>query len=123
MRNFYASVPILFHESPTQQENSNSNAPPATNHFSFISKCHGKTVKISQPDGLLAYRDENIVNRTHLPTRNAYVFLNKPLELHQSLCIQVVGVDQRANEMKMSLGIGCTTCEVLIIFYCYFYYY
>lgn len=104
MRNFYSTVPVLFHES-------DATIP----YFRFISECHGKTVKISQPDGLLAYRDENIINRTQLPTRNAYVFLDKPFELDQSLCVQVVGVDHRSNELKMSLGIGCTTCKVKFI--------
>lgn len=102
MRNFYSSVPILFHETDSVLPS-----------FRFMTKCHGKTVKISQPDGLLAYRDENIVNRTQLPTRNAYVFLNKPLEVNQTLCVQVVGLDQKPNELKMSLGIGCTTCQVI----------
>jgi hypothetical protein len=104
MRNFYSSVPVLFH--------ANNNEQIFSSNYKFISNIHGKTIKISQQnDCLLAYRDENIRNCTQLPTRNAYAFLDKPIDLNQSLCIQVVGVDQKQNELKMSLGIGCTTCQ------------
>jgi hypothetical protein len=97
-------VPVLFH--------ANNNEQIFSSNYKFISNIHGKTIKISQQnDCLLAYRDENIRNCTQLPTRNAYAFLDKPIDLNQSLCIQVVGVDQKQNELKMSLGIGCTTCQ------------
>ena len=45
------------------------------------------------------------------PTRNCYVFLDKPIEKGKYFCIQVVGIDQSVNESSCSLSIGCTTCD------------
>ncbi len=75
------------------------------NSFKFQSKIHGKNVKISQPDCLIAYRESISLLK---PTSNAYVFLDKPVEFGRSyFCIQIVGIDQNKIESTMSLGIGC----------------
>ena len=33
------------------------------------------------------------------------------VEPSRNLCVQIVGEDKRAEESKMSLGIGCTSCD------------
>ena len=118
IRNFYQSIPVLIHD---QSNNSSLNR--------FLKQVKGKNVKISEPDGLIAYRESSIkilkdrcINSSNRvretvsskePTRNAYSFLESPIQAGKSFCIQIVGIDQSLGESKMSLGIGCTTCKPL----------
>lgn len=122
IRYFYEQIPVLIHDAQNSAQNK------------FLAKVHGKNVEISKPDGCIAYRESSLKslkerhssfnqtftklretlnnnNNNKEPTRNAYVFLEKPMEKGKSLCVQIVGIDQTANEAKMSLGIGCTTCD------------
>jgi len=111
IRNFYHTIPILIHDASNR---SCSNR--------FLNRIHGKNVKISEPDGLIAYRESSIMAlkdryftkpglNSKEPTRNGYSFLENPIQPGKSFCIQIVGLDQSMNESKMSLGIGCTTCN------------
>lgn len=126
IRRVYESIPILLHEPITCSR---------TIKNKFLTAIHGRNVKISQPDRLIAYRPSSLLSLTDRltsssssssssssasslagpgafkkPTTNAYVFLETPLERGQSFCIQIVGLDQSAHESSFSLGIGCTTC-------------
>jgi hypothetical protein len=49
------------------------------------------------------------------PTRNCYVFLDKPIEKGKYFCMQIVGIDQSISESSCSLSIGCTTCDPKIL--------
>lgn len=104
IKNFYELVPVLMHEKVDSKDS-----------HRFIRKIHGKNVHILEPDCSIAYRESSIrqiknVNNKE-PTRNAYVFLDAPVEIGKSFCLQLVGIDQSLNESKISLGIGCTTCN------------
>ena len=111
IRNFYQSIPVLIHDT--------SNCSYSNR---FLKNVHGKNVKINEPDGLIAYRESSIMAlkdryfaksnvNSKEPTRNAYAFIENPIQPGKSFCIQIVGLDQSLNESKMSLGIGCTTCN------------
>ncbi|CAF0717915.1 unnamed protein product [Brachionus calyciflorus] len=111
IKNFYESIPVLIHEKSESF---------LRNSYKFNSKIHGKNVNICEPDCSIAYRESSIRQmknskmtdlNTKEPTRNAYVFLDKPIEIGTAFCLQIVGIDQSLNESKMSLGIGCTTCN------------
>jgi hypothetical protein len=125
IRSFYQSIPTLIHDT--------SNNPTYSNRF--LKGVHGKNVKINEPDGLICHRESSIATLkdryntsftnlntyTHSAresnfnnkevTRNAYAFLERPIQPGRCFCIQIVGIDQSVSESKMSLGIGCTTCK------------
>ena len=112
IRSFYQTIPVLIHDGSSNGSSSNR----------FLTNIHGKNVKISEPDGLIAYRESSIIAlkdryftkstvNSKEPTRNTYSFIENPIKPGKSFCIQIVGLDQSLNESKMSLGIGCTTCK------------
>lgn len=117
IKQFYESIPVLLHE----QSSSPLTKSPETGLNKFLNNIHGRNVKICLPESCVAYRESSIfqLNERHnhsdnlkkSATRNGYIFLDKPVEKGRSFCLQIVGIDQSVNESKMSLGIGCTTCN------------
>lgn len=101
----FDSIPIIFHE-PLQ-----TTQPKKINNFK--SDIHGVNVNVNENEGLIAYRNKNNLQmKFQQPTTNSYVFLNEPIEYgKRTFCLQIIGTDQSKEEQKMSLSIGCTTCD------------
>jgi hypothetical protein len=117
--NFYESIPILLHE-PISSSTVKTNEQEATQsewqQYYFLKSIHGKNVRIGGCSNSLAYRplktnasSSGASSCGSGPTRNAYAFLDQPLETGKNICVQIVGVENAPDESDASLTIGCTT--------------
>jgi len=95
----YKLHPILYH------------ADQETN-FKFNSTLMGSNVHLNE-DKRIAYRKLSLELR-----RNAYVFIDKPMEVNSSICVQILNIDLRSNgtnealNTDNSIAFGCTNCDL-----------